>query len=89
MPLFNKGDLTHAKYGGFSTQYKEEWEVYKAILKETGVQHKTQWIDIRGNHGTHVYKSMNSHLISVCCQMHLISHHGHSNPTITGALYNL
>jgi predicted MPP superfamily phosphohydrolase len=48
--VLSTGDLTHGKHGGFSTQYKEEWEIYKTILKETGVLHKTRWIDMRGNH---------------------------------------
>ncbi|XP_062503403.1 transmembrane protein 62-like [Corticium candelabrum] len=44
------GDLTHARDGAFSTQFKEEWHVYKKILDDTGVTQKTKWIDMRGNH---------------------------------------
>ena len=47
------GDLTDAKDHSriFSEQYKEEWEVYHRVLKETQVEAKTDWLDIRGNHG--------------------------------------
>ena len=34
-----------------STQYIEEWEIYQNVLKECEVAKKTQWLDVRGNHG--------------------------------------
>lgn len=34
-----------------SKQYKEEWEEYYNVLKETNVEGKTKWLDLRGNHG--------------------------------------
>ena len=45
--------MTDAKdaYKLGSMQYKEEWEVYHNVLKETQVEKKTKWIDLRGNHG--------------------------------------
>lgn len=48
------GDLTDAKdvrkLG--SKQYKEEWEEYFNVLKETKVEDRTKWLDLRGNHDT-------------------------------------
>ena len=51
--LFLSGDLTDAKdmYRLGSKQYKEEWEEYYNVLKETRVEDKTKWLDLRGNHG--------------------------------------
>ena len=51
--LFLSGDLTDAKdmYRLGSKQYKEEWEEYYNVLKETKVEGKTKWLDLRGNHG--------------------------------------
>ena len=48
-----KGDLTDAKDESKrgSEQYIEEWQEYYSILKETKVQEKTKWLDLRGNHG--------------------------------------
>ena len=48
-----KGDLTDAKDESKrgSEQYVEEWQEYYSILKETKVQEKTKWLDLRGNHG--------------------------------------
>lgn len=34
-----------------SKQYKEEWEEYFNVLKETKVEDRTKWLDLRGNHG--------------------------------------
>ena len=34
-----------------STQYVEEWQIYQNVLKECEVAKKTQWLDVRGNHG--------------------------------------
>lgn len=53
MSLFLPGDLTDAKdvYRLGSKQYKEEWEEYYNVLKETKVEDKTKWLDLRGNHG--------------------------------------
>lgn len=45
--------MTDAKdmYRLGSKQYKEEWEEYYNVLKETKVEDKTKWLDLRGNHG--------------------------------------
>ena len=50
---FLSGDLTDAKdmHRLGSKQYKEEWEEYYNVLKETKVEGKTKWLDLRGNHG--------------------------------------
>lgn len=47
------GDLTDAKTKDHigSRQYEEEWQYYSSVLKECGVQQKTVWLDVRGNHG--------------------------------------
>ncbi|XP_071056743.1 transmembrane protein 62-like isoform X2 [Onthophagus taurus] len=46
------GDLTDAKTKDNigSKQIKQEWEYYKNVLKECNIEHKTVWLDIRGNH---------------------------------------
>jgi len=46
------GDLTDAKNrdGQGSSQYKKEWSMYQAALKECQVEKTTSWLDIRGNH---------------------------------------
>lgn len=46
------GDLTDAKAPNIivSAQYEKEWKTYYDILYEAGVQDKTVWLDIRGNH---------------------------------------
>ncbi|PFX23311.1 Transmembrane protein 62 [Stylophora pistillata] len=48
------GDLTDAKdvHKLGSKQYKEEWEEYYNVLKETKVEDRTKWLDLRGNHDT-------------------------------------
>ena len=53
------GDLTDAKDQTKidSSQYIEEWEVYSGVLKETKVEERTNWLDIRGNHGTNIFFS--------------------------------
>lgn len=47
------GDLTDAKTpdGEGSTQYEQEWIVYRDILYHTEIPEKVLWLDIRGNHG--------------------------------------
>lgn len=47
------GDLTDAKDRDNlgSRQYKAEWQIYHRIIEDSGVLNKTQWLDIRGNHG--------------------------------------
>ena len=54
------GDLTDAKdvYKLGSKQYKEEWEAYYNVLKETKVEDKTKWLDLRGNHGKKIQLKM-------------------------------
>ena len=54
------GDLTDAKdvYKLGSKQYKEEWEAYYNVLKETKVEDKTKWLDLRGNHGKKIQCKM-------------------------------
>lgn len=54
------GDLTDAKdvYKLGSKQYKEEWEAYYNVLKETKVEDKTKWLDLRGNHGKKIQFKM-------------------------------
>ncbi|KAK9885653.1 hypothetical protein WA026_012417 [Henosepilachna vigintioctopunctata] len=46
------GDLTDAKTKDQvgSTQIEKEWQYYRDILRETQIQNKTLWLDIRGNH---------------------------------------
>lgn len=46
------GDLTDAKAPNIivSAQYEKEWQTYYNILYEAGIQDKTVWLDIRGNH---------------------------------------
>lgn len=47
------GDLTDAKDRDHlgSRQYKAEWQIYHRIIEDSGVLNKSQWLDIRGNHG--------------------------------------
>lgn len=47
------GDLTDAKEKDKmgSQQFEEEWKDYYSVIKSTGVEYKTKWLDIRGNHG--------------------------------------
>ncbi|XP_020604256.1 transmembrane protein 62-like [Orbicella faveolata] len=56
------GDLTDAKdmYRLGSKQYKEEWEEYYNVLKETKVEDKTKWLDLRGNHDAFSVPSLTS-----------------------------
>ncbi|XP_078351578.1 transmembrane protein 62-like [Oculina patagonica] len=56
------GDLTDAKdvYKLGSKQYKEEWQEYYNVLKETKVEDKTKWLDLRGNHDTFDVPSLTS-----------------------------
>lgn len=56
------GDLTDAKdmYRLGSKQYKEEWEEYYNVLKETKVEGKTKWLDLRGNHDAFSVPSLTS-----------------------------
>ena len=51
------GDLTDAKdvYRLGSKQYREEWQEYYNVLKETKVEDKTKWLDLRGNHGKQIF----------------------------------
>jgi hypothetical protein len=50
---WQSGDITDAKgiEKESSRQYKDEWETYSQILKESNVLNKTIWLDTRGNHG--------------------------------------
>lgn len=50
------GDLTDAKTsdGEGSTQFEEEWIIYRDILYRAEVPKKLLWLDIRGNHGMNV-----------------------------------
>lgn len=52
------GDLTDAKTSDNigSKQYRKEWEHYNNILQDTNVLKKTEWLDIRGNHGLYLTK---------------------------------
>jgi hypothetical protein len=47
------GDIVDAKdkFQIGSKQYVEEWLIYQKVLEESGVAKKTQWLDVRGNHG--------------------------------------
>ncbi|EDO48624.1 predicted protein, partial [Nematostella vectensis] len=56
------GDLTDAKEPDLlgSQQYPEEWETYYGILQNSGVTHKTKWLDIRGNHDAFDVPSLKS-----------------------------
>ncbi|CAH3189894.1 unnamed protein product [Porites lobata] len=56
------GDLTDAKDESKrgSEQYIEEWQEYNSILKETKVQEKTKWLDLRGNHDAFSVPSITS-----------------------------
>ncbi|CAL8074390.1 unnamed protein product [Calicophoron daubneyi] len=46
------GDLSDSKtadkYDSF--QYRTEWELYRAAIRDSGVLNITHWLDIRGNH---------------------------------------
>ncbi|XP_063221359.1 transmembrane protein 62-like isoform X2 [Bacillus rossius redtenbacheri] len=46
------GDLTDAKTADNigSSQFVGEWQIYRKLLQDCGVQSKTVWLDIRGNH---------------------------------------
>ncbi|VDO13137.1 unnamed protein product [Rodentolepis nana] len=46
------GDITDSKFPKFkgSQQFKEEWIAYSQIIKESGVNNHTIWLDLRGNH---------------------------------------
>lgn len=47
------GDIVDAKdrFQIGSEQYVEEWQIYNKILQESGVAKKTEWLEVRGNHG--------------------------------------
>lgn len=47
------GDLTDAKgiEKESSMQYKDEWDTYSRILKQSNILNRTVWLDTRGNHG--------------------------------------
>ena len=47
------GDIVDAKdrFQIGSEQYVEEWEIYQKVLNESAVGKKTQWLEVRGNHG--------------------------------------
>ena len=47
------GDIVDAKdrFQIGSEQYIEEWEIYQKILEDSGVAKKTEWLEVRGNHG--------------------------------------
>lgn len=51
--MLASGDLTDAKDKDHlgSRQYQSEWEIYRKVMDDSGVQNKTFWLDIRGNHG--------------------------------------
>jgi hypothetical protein len=61
------GDLTDGKEedGVGSRQIEEEWDTYAALLRKNGVQNKTLFLDIRGNHDAfdvpHVEHASNFH----------------------------
>ncbi|ELT94129.1 hypothetical protein CAPTEDRAFT_182321 [Capitella teleta] len=46
------GDLTDAKgiEKESSMQYKDEWDTYSRILKQSNILNRTVWLDTRGNH---------------------------------------
>jgi hypothetical protein len=50
--LLVTGDLTDAKLADQvrSQQFREEWEMYSSLLKETGILNHYPWLDLRGNH---------------------------------------
>lgn len=47
------GDLTDARDKDLigSRQYEQEWKIYHNLIKDTQVESKTEWLDMRGNHG--------------------------------------
>lgn len=55
------GDLTDAKTKDHigSRQYETEWMFYRNILNECRVTEKTQWLDVRGNHGNKNFNDFN------------------------------
>lgn len=59
--MLASGDLTDAKTKDAigSQQFETEWRHYRDILKENDIGNKTLWLDIRGNHGKHIYLSKN------------------------------
>lgn len=50
--LLVTGDITDAKKGLGSVQYKNEWESYDRAVRESGVMNYTTVLDVPGNHDT-------------------------------------
>jgi hypothetical protein len=58
------GDITDAKHEDLegSEQFKDEWQSYQKVIRESRILERTVWLDVRGNHGTC------HHVVFVCLE---------------------